>query len=79
MTSGKSLRSSITESRVRANDLLLCHDALDTRDSQWQKLTYLVPSKTRHLSDVDVSYHPYLRFSHGAHRNVDGQKLFLER
>ena len=61
MTSGKSLRSSITESRVHANDLLLCHDVLDTRYSQWQKLTYLVPSKSRHLSDVDVSYHPYLR------------------
>ena len=23
-------------------------------------LTYLAPSKTRHVSDVDVSYHPYM-------------------
>ena len=37
--SDKSLRSSGTESRVHVNDLLLCHDLLDTRDSQWQKLT----------------------------------------
>ena len=49
------MRSSGTESRVHANDLLLYHDVLDTRDSQWQKLTYLAPSKTRHVSDVDVS------------------------
>ena len=32
MTSGKSLRSSGTESRVLANDLLLCHDVLDPWD-----------------------------------------------
>ena len=61
------LRSSGTESRVHANDLLLYHDVLDTRDSQWQKLTYLAPSKTRHVSDVDVSYHQYVRFSYVAH------------
>ena len=70
MTSGKNsknMRSSGTESRVHANDLLLYHDVLDTRDSQWQKLTYLAPSKTRHVSDVDVSYHPYVRFSYVAH------------
>ena len=49
------------------NGLLFYHDVLDTRDSQWQKLTYLAPSKTRHVSDVDVSYHPYVRFSYEAH------------
>ena len=57
MTPDKSLRSSGTESRVHENDLLLYHDVLDvldTRDSQWQKLTYLAPSKTRQVSDVDV-------------------------
>ena len=57
MTSNKSLRSSGTESRVHENDLLLCYevlDVLDTRDSKWQKLTYLAPSKTRQVSDVDV-------------------------
>ena len=57
MTPDKSLRSSGTESRVHKNDLLLYHDildVLDTRDSQWQKLTYLAPSKTRQVSDVDV-------------------------
>ena len=63
----KNLRSSSTESRVHANDLLLYHDVLDTRDSQWQRLTYLAPSKTRHVSDVDVSYHRYVRFSYVAH------------
>ena len=55
--SDKSLRSSGTESRVHENDLLLCHDVLnvlDTRDSQLQKLTYLAPSKTHQVSDVDV-------------------------
>ena len=74
----KNLRSSGTESRVHANDFLLYNDVLDTRDSQWQKLAYLAPSKTRHVSDVDVSYHPYLRFSYVAHLNVDDLKLFLE-
>ena len=57
MTSNKSLRSSGTESRVNENDLLLCYEVLDvpdTRDSKWQKLTYLAPSKTRQVSDVDV-------------------------
>ena len=57
MTPDKSLRSSGPESRVHKNDLLLYHDILDvfdTRDSQWQKLTYLAPSKTRQVSDVDV-------------------------
>ena len=63
MTSGKSLRSSGTESRVHPNDVLLCHDVLDTRDSQRQKVAYIAPSKTRHVSDVDVSYHPNVRFS----------------
>ena len=29
-------------------------DLLDTRDSQWQKLTYLASSKTRQVSGVDV-------------------------
>ena len=70
MTPDKSLRSSGTESRVHENDLLLYRDTLDvldTRDSQWQKLTYLAPSKTRQVSDVDVSYHPYVRFSLVAH------------
>ena len=67
MTSGENLRAPGTESRVHANDLLLCHDVLDTREAQWQKLTYLAPSKTRHLSDVNVSYHPYVRFSYVAH------------
>ena len=67
MTSGKHLRSSGTDSRVHANDLLLCHDVLETRDLQWQKLTYLALTKTRHVSDVDVSYHPYVRFKHAAH------------
>ena len=33
--------------------------------------------KTHHISDVDVSYHPYVRFSHVAHKNVDGPKLFM--
>ena len=75
----KNLRSSGTESCIHANDLLLNHDVLDTRDSQWQKLTYLAPSKTRHVSDIDVSYHSYIRFSYVAHKNVDGLKLFLER
>ena len=63
----KNLRSSGTESRVHANDLLLYHGVLDTRDSQWQTLTYRVPSRTRHVSNVDVSYHPYVRFSYVAH------------
>ena len=54
MTPDKSLRSSGTESRVYENDLLLYHDVLDTRDSQRQKMTYLGPSKTRQVSDVDV-------------------------
>ena len=57
MTSDKSLGSSGTESRVHENDLLLCHDVLDlldTRDLQWQKLTYLASSKTCQASDVDV-------------------------
>ena len=44
MTSGKGIRSPGNESRVHANYLLLCQDILDTRDSQWQKLTYIVPS-----------------------------------
>ena len=66
MTSGKNLGSSGTASGLHANDLLLCHDVLDTWDSQWQKLSYLAPSKTCHVSDVDVSYHPYVRFSHVA-------------
>ena len=43
------------------------------------KVDVLVPSKTRHVSDVDVSYHPYVRFSYVVHSNVDGLKLFLER
>ena len=67
MPPDKSLRSSGTESRVHENlnhDIL---DVLDTRDSQWQKLTYLAPSKIRQASDVDVKYHPYVRFSHVAH------------
>ena len=50
-----SFRSSGTEPCVHANDLLLYHDVLDTQDSQWQKLTYLAYSKTRPVSDVDVS------------------------
>ena len=75
MTSGKNLRSGIEH----ANDLLLCHNVLDTQDLQWQKLTYLAPSKTCHVSDVSVSYHPYIRFSHMAHWNVDTLKLYLER
>ena len=53
----KNLRSSGTELCLHANDLLLYHDVLDTLDSQWQRLTYLAPSKTSHVSDVDVSYH----------------------
>ena len=52
MRISKNLKSSGTESRVHANDLFLYHDVLDTRDSQWQKLTYLAPSKTRHVSDA---------------------------
>ena len=75
----KNLGSSGTESCVHANDLLLYNDVLDTRDSQLQKLTYLAPSKTHHVSDVDVSYHSYVRFSYVSHLNVDGLKLFLER
>ena len=67
MTSGMNLRSSGTESRVHASDLLLYHDVLDTRDSQWQKLMYLVPSKTRYVSDIDVSNNPYVRFSYEVH------------
>ena len=77
MTPDKSLthclRSSGTQSGVLENDLLLYHDildVLDTRDSQWQKLTYLAPSKTLQVSDgsdVDVQYHPSVRFSHVAH------------
>ena len=63
----KNLRSSGTESCVHANDLLLYHDVLGTRGSQWQKLTYLAPSKPRQVSDVDVSYHSYVRFSYVAH------------
>ena len=78
MTSGKSLRLSGTKSRVHANDMLLCHDVMDTRDSHWQKWTYLVPSKTCHVSELDISYHPYVRFSLVVHKNVDGLKLFLE-
>ena len=63
----ENLRSSGTESCVHANNLLLYHDVLDTRDSQWQALTYFAPSKTRHVSDVDVSYNSYVRFSYVAH------------
>ena len=57
MTSDKRLRSSCTEYRIHENDLLLCHDVLDIldiRDSQWQKVTYIAPSKPRQVSDVDV-------------------------
>ena len=57
MMPDKSLRSFGTETRVHENYLLLYHDVLDvldTRNSQRQKLTYLAPSKTRQLSDVDV-------------------------
>ena len=54
MTPDKSLSSSGTEFRVHENDLLLYHDILDTRDSQWQKLTYLAPPKICQVSDVDV-------------------------
>ena len=79
MTSGKSHWLSGAKSLVHAKKLLLCHDILDTCDSQWQKFTYLVPSNTCHVSDVDVSYHPYVRFSHVAHYNVDGLKPSLER
>ena len=53
----KSLGSSGTESRVHENDCYFVTtywDLLDTRDSQWQKLTYLASSKTRPVSDVDV-------------------------
>ena len=59
------MRSSGTESRVHANTLLLCHDVtvLETRDLQWQKFTSLAPPKTRHISDVDVPYNPYVRFT----------------
>ena len=64
MRISKNLRSSGTESCIQANNLLLNHDLLDTRDSQWQKLTYLAFSKTRHVSDVVVSYHSYIRFSY---------------
>ena len=70
MTSDKNFQESEvvrSESRVNANDVLLYHDVLDTRNSQWQKLTYLAPSKTRQVSDVDVSYYPYVRFSYVAH------------
>ena len=63
MTSGRNLRSSGTESRVHENDLLLYHNILDNQESQWQRLTYLSPSKTRHVSDVDVSYHPHVCLS----------------
>ena len=78
MTSGKNLRSSRIESREHANDLLLCLDLLVTQDSQWQELTYLAPSKNRHISDVNVSFHPYVRFSQVAHWNVDDLKLYLD-
>ena len=57
MTSDKSLGSSGTESRVHENDCYFVTtqlDLLDTRDSQWQQLTYLASSKTRQVSDVDV-------------------------
>ena len=59
MTSDKSLRSPGIEYRVHEKDLLYYHDildVLDTRDSQWQKLTFmhLAPSKTRQVSDIDV-------------------------
>ena len=67
MTSGKRLTSAGTDSRVHASNLLLCHDVLVTRDLQWQKLTYLAPKVTRQVSDVDVSCHPYVRFSYVAH------------
>ena len=77
MTSGKNLRSSGTEFRVHANDLLLWHDVLDARDSQWQKLTYLAPSKTRHVSDVDVTSLRTLLTCSALERS--GLKLFLER
>ena len=62
MTSGKSLRSSGTESRVLANDLLLCHDVLDPWDHNGE---VDVPRafQTRHVRDVGVPYHPYVRFS----------------
>ena len=60
MTSGKNQRLSGTESRVHVNELY-------TRDSQWQKLTYLVPPKTCHVIDIDVSCHPHIRFSNVAH------------
>ena len=59
MTSERRLRSSGTESRVHKTDFV----TLSTKDSQWPKLTYFAPSKTRHVSDVDVSYHSHVRFS----------------
>ena len=69
MTSGKNLTSTGSEShlRVHTNNLLLCNDILVTRDSQWQKLTYRSPSKTQHVSDVDVSYNHYVPLSQVAH------------
>ena len=63
----KNLRSSGTESCVHTSDLLLYHDVLDTQDSQWQRLMYPAPLKIRHVSDVDISYHSYVRFSYVAH------------
>ena len=33
--------------------------------------------KNLHVSDVDVSHNPYVRFSYVAHKNIDGLKLFL--
>ena len=57
MTPDKSLRSSGTEYRVHENDFLLNQDVLDVLDTRvfkWQNLTYLAPSNTRQVSDVDV-------------------------
>ena len=56
--SGKSLRSSGSESPIHENDSLLCYDILDTRDSHWQRLAYIA---------LSISYHHYVRFSHVVH------------
>ena len=67
MTSGKSLMSTGTESRVHASNLLLCHDVLVTLNELWRKLTNFAPSITRQVSDINVSCHPYVCFSHVAY------------
>ena len=66
-----------SESPVLVNDLSLCHGELVFHDFQSQHVTWIAPSQTYHVNDVDVSYYLDVCLSHMAHRNVDRHQLFL--